>query len=91
MEAYSRTKFDETVQLLVALSEYADQIITVDEVRDIVTCSKTDELKEYMRDIGVTITQTPDGHSLHISMINRDTGWVRVKATAFFTHMLSRI
>lgn len=83
--------FDDRVQLLTALFKSVEPSPDIEEIKDIVTCLSMDQIKEYMRDVGITVTQTPFGSTIHQTTINSDEIWIERKIDTLYRHLSSKI
>lgn len=83
--------FDDRVQLLTALFRSVRPQPTEDDVKNIVTCLTMDQIQGYMNDIGISITQTPFGSTIHQTTIDSDKDWINCKIDALYRHLQFKI
>jgi len=82
---------EDRVQLLSALFNQLDDPPTKTQLFDIVSCISMEEIIEYMRDVGITITHSSLSTTLIQATINEDKGWINKKVQVLLDHFLSKI
>lgn len=80
---------EERVRVLSVLFSNVEPKPSEEDLEDLISCATMRVIKEYMYDVGITITQTAFGQTIHQSTVNHDSKWIARKTQALYDHLKS--